>query len=232
MTKYDVKISFAFFLALSFLAPSFYSARSFAQDSNRASNRGAPQIGSAGAIDSPNIPEVSMNEYLLSDAARTPLIESFGATTCVIVTIWDPATQTGMLAHVSAVIDGKTSLNEILMRMRSLGINPLRLQARLIGGWKGWSEGIVAGIEAGLKMNGVAVVSRDVLNPHVPSLHDLQNGLTLDTKSSDRGAAIKSLIFDLRTGQVLNYQETVAPPEGHHEAQPDRGLLSQARLSL
>ena len=228
MTKSDLKITVAFFAALAFLMSSLYAAQSLAQ----ASNQGAPEYSLSGATDSPNIPEVAMNEYLLSNAARTPLIESFGATTCVIVTIWDPATQAGILAHVSAAIDGKASLNEILTRMRSSGINPQRLQARLIGGWKGWSEGIVAGIEAGLKMNGVAVVARDVLNPNVPNLHDLQNGLTLDTKSNARGAAIKNLIFDLRSGQVISYHETVAPPEGHHEAQPDRGLLSRSRLSL
>ena len=228
MMKFDLKITMAFCAGLAFLTPSFFGAQSFAQ----ASNRGAIENGLSGVSDSPTIPEVAMNEYLLSNAARTPAIESFGATTCVIVTIWDSATQTGVLAHVSAAIDGKAALNEILLRMRSSGINPQRLQARLIGGWKGWSEGIVAGIEAGLKMNGVTVIARDVLNPNVPSLHDIQNGLTLDTKSSTRGAAIKNLIFDLRSGQVFNYQETVAPPEGHHEAQPDRSLLSRARLSL
>lgn len=153
--------------------------------------------------DSSKIPDVSMDEVMFSRPDVHPLIQSYGATTCIILSLWDPKTKIGMVTHISANANTPESLTEIFAKFRHLGIQPQQLQARIVGGWKGWSEEILQDILRGLKRNSITIVERDVLR-----VAQSKDPLALIEKIT--GPVVANVIFDLRDGQLYDYQETIS----------------------
>lgn len=177
------------------------------------------------AQDSAEIPEVDMDQYMLASARQTRAIETFGASTCVILSLFDATTQIGALAHISAGIDLERSLTLIFRDFKRLGIPSQRLTARLVGGWEQWSEGMVYGLNNRLAREGVQILERDVLAVAASRSGELLPG---------RGKTVQNVILDLNSGRLFDYEENapwrlrLSRPQ---QARDDRNL-SPVRGSL
>lgn len=153
--------------------------------------------------DQAGIPEVRMNEFIVTEAGRHPLIQTYGVATCVALVLYDSRTGATGLAHFSASIHVERSVRLMLERMGSLGQGH-RVEAQLLGGWKNWSEQTVTDLERALKKFKVRVVRREVLLPGGPKGLDL-----LPTDGSFQTPSNLSLIVDLtKQAQVSDYVET------------------------
>jgi chemotaxis receptor (MCP) glutamine deamidase CheD len=151
------------------------------------------------------IPDVRMDEYLVARAADHPVVRTFGVSTCVVLTLYDPADRIGALAHVSAEADVPRSLDAVFADLRAAGAKPAELRAQLFGGWRTEANGpfrfhstspeMVAAIKAALARRGIAVAREETLS---------------DPAHPGGVKPIRSFSFDLRTGAV----EDIEPGPG------------------
>ena len=165
----------------------------------------------AAVMDSEVIPEVPMSHYLVSHPDNHDYIQTYGVSTCVAMTLYDPVSRTGILAHVAADNDFAAFMRRIANELRSNGIPANRVQAHLIGGWKGWSESIVHALFTGLRRLGVKKVKHDdvLTDPGI----DLQadDGLApFDLQiTAGTGKPVRAVMLRLRDGAVFDYVEKI-----------------------
>ncbi len=143
------------------------------------------------SLDNPSAIEVFQHEYAITRATdRRPILQSFGAGPCVIVTLYDSVNKIGSIAHVDGTTDIYNSFDQTFAELNLLRRkNNSPIEARIMGGAKGLSEKIVYAIQDRLAEQGVSIVERDFLHYSI-------NG----------GSA--SIQLDTKTGKVTNYNET------------------------
>ncbi|OGC23776.1 hypothetical protein A2291_05265 [candidate division WOR-1 bacterium RIFOXYB2_FULL_42_35] len=140
--------------------------------------------------DQPGAIEVGPKEYTITrpGEGRSPYIETFGIGPCVALVLYDPTTKTGMVAHFMSTTMVK-SLDVILAKLKTHGVDPKNIQARIIGGQNDHSEKIIYDIRDGLDYNDISIVEQDILG----DIHEA-----------------RSIILDTRTGEVYDYNETTS----------------------
>lgn len=178
------------------------------------------------AEDSVEAMEVYMGEYGVTSTKQTRFIQTPLIADCIALALYDPASETGALAHLTisntAVFD---SLDRILEEFRLLGIPVSRLQARLVGGYLPDSSELHAQIVTWLHREGVALLEKDVLNNKVYSIQlDLKTGFLEEYWDSvsnvpKREKALRQLGFDLFYW-ILKRAPRGSPPVGVSETQP------------
>jgi chemotaxis receptor (MCP) glutamine deamidase CheD len=192
----------------------------------------AVSLGAAPAKAADSVPNVSMDEYIVARAADYPAVRTDGVATCIAVALYDPTTQTGALAHLSAEAQVGPSLEIVLRGLLAAGAQPGNVRAQVIGGWRTSADGpmgfqstspeILAGIVKFLSRHSIPVSKQETL---------VEPGFK---PGSPR--AIRNLNFDLRTGQLDDYEPTGTGPAPDRSAQNARfartHLLSRHPLSL
>jgi chemotaxis receptor (MCP) glutamine deamidase CheD len=141
--------------------------------------------------DDPSAIQVFQHEYAITTAqSLMPVLQSPLASTCVIVTLYDPNAGVGAISHIDSITRIPTSFDRILLELDTLrGSRTNRLEARVIGGEKGLSEEYVYKINRRLEeKEGLEFVEIDYL-------HYFTIG----------GSA--SIQMDTRTGEVFDYEE-------------------------
>lgn len=155
--------------------------------------------------DSPDSPEVDIDEYIIARAGERDSVQTYGVATCIALSLFDETTFTGSLAHFSATADVPKSVERILAGFPGLRREQRRrLKARLIGGWKNgpgelttdvkWtSPDIHAALTAALRSQGIDVVQDETLVvPGAPGVVSTRN-----------------LVLELATGGLYDYRQTV-----------------------
>lgn len=155
------------------------------------------------ARDAATTPEVAMGEYMISSLSQNGGLQTYGVSTCVVLTLWDRSTGTGVLAHVSGMIGIPASMSRIFRDLRSLGVSTSRLEARILGGWVGWSEEMGDGLRSELLNRKVTIIEVEPM-ANVPFSRD---GLIVRGGSSVN--ANRNYQLDLSTGDVSFYEETI-----------------------
>lgn len=132
--------------------------------------------------------EVFQGEYAVSKPSHNRYLQSSGAGPCVIITLYDKKNKIGLLAHLDAAVDIYNSMDLILQKLKEKGADASNLEARIIGGQRSQSEKIVYEIKDRLNESNIKIVETDVL---------------ADPQTS------KDILFDLETGEVYDYNETI-----------------------
>lgn len=183
----------------------------------------------AAPADSASIPDVPMSHYFVTQAERHAYIETSGVSTCVVITFYDPQSHVGILAHVAAGDDVAVLMGRVASEFRRRGIQSDRVQGRLIGGWKGWSESIVNSLASGLKRLGVRKVKKDVLTDVGIAYQPFENLMQLTPIHGTQDVrAIRSVMLGLRDGAVYDYVENVSyVPVSDERASPIPSLWEE-----
>ena len=155
------------------------------------------------ARDSARVPEILQDQYLVATSTEHPAIQTWGVTTCIAVTLYDPALKLGAMMHVSASTDIPVAVATVVDRLVSRGSHPFNLQAQLLGGW-------------GDSMSGDSSIhfeSRRMANQLYFELAQkgtvIVRNETVTEKSDTNRAPILDLEFNLQTGAVYRYQPSV-----------------------
>lgn len=127
---------------------------------------------------------VFQHEYAVTNrqSGMPRYLQTFGADTCFILTIYDLDSKTAALAHIDATTDINLSIRQMLAKM-NLSIQQKKLAARIIGGYQSSSTG-------------EALELIKVLEAH--SVEIVEVALKKKAEESD------SIIFDSETGEVFN----------------------------
>jgi chemotaxis receptor (MCP) glutamine deamidase CheD len=143
-------------------------------------------LGRESMRDLPGANEVLQGEFGICkfEVSRTQYIQTFGATACVIVTLYDPVTKTGIVAHFDDTKDYMRSIGTMMFYLKKAGVDPKNLQARIIGGQRGLSEPIILRLYEALDLLNIPIVEKDIL-----------------------GRTSRSIALDVETGSVYNYKE-------------------------
>ncbi|MDP8253584.1 MAG: hypothetical protein P9X27_04195 [Candidatus Kaelpia aquatica] len=97
-----------------------------------------------------------------SPDTEQPYLLTFGAGPCVIITLYDPTTGIGALAHLDAVTDVRGGINSMKYHMVNNGADGESIESRLVGGNRG-SEELILDIYTALEMHEIEIVERDIL---------------------------------------------------------------------
>lgn len=133
--------------------------------------------------------EVFTQEYALTrpGEGRSRYIQTFGAGPCVILTLYDPTTKTGLVAHFPATTDVLKSFIILKNHLARHGVDIGKMEARIIGGQHGMSEELILSIRDGLASQTVSIVEQNILL---------------------EGWETSSVVMDAETGEVYDYVET------------------------
>lgn len=119
--------------------------------------------------------------------ARKRYIETFFVQSCVAVSIWDPETKVGGIAHLPPWTDAKKAIDRIIERVQEshwdwpgVGWRP---EARIVGGWRYCSEKIILDILEALEDHNIRVVEKDILHPE---------------------GTVKNIVLDTQTGELYD----------------------------
>ncbi len=82
------------------------------------------------------VPDVAMDEYIVARAGEHREVRTFGVSTCVVLTLYDPSAQVGALAHISAFADIPRSLAVMFDGLKAAGAAGGAVRAQLFGGWR------------------------------------------------------------------------------------------------
>lgn len=147
------------------------------------------------------VPDARMDEYIVARASDHRVVRTFGVSTCVVLTLYDPAAQVGALAHVSAMADIPRSLAAVFADLRAAGAGNGALRAQLFGGWRTDPNGMtlfrstspemVKEIKAVLAKRSVPVAREETLT---------------DPEHPGTVKPIRNFAFDLLTGTVTDIE--------------------------
>lgn len=85
--------------------------------------------------DNPNALSVDQNSFKISTAGQTPMLKTIGLGPCVCITLWNPTTKTGLLAHIDSSVDGDPkSAIERLKGEFIKGLPNQEIEVNIIGG--------------------------------------------------------------------------------------------------
>lgn len=136
---------------------------------------------------------VGMGEFGISKfgVSRTRYIQTFGVGPCVVITLYDKSTKTGMVAHFNGDTemgyeDIKQSVRTILEKLGRAGVNMETLEARVIGGVTCRSETLLNMIFSTLNSENIKVIEKDIL-----------------------GCKARDVMLDVGSGDVYGYSETI-----------------------
>lgn len=110
-----------------------------------------------------------------------PLVGTWGLGPCVGVSLWNPRTKTASVVHLDPTQSVPDTLREMLQSVGGLSSG---IEARIIGGWTGFSERTLLHARDFMKTQGIPVVQEDTLGFE-------------DTKGS------RGFIVDSRTGRLF-----------------------------
>ena len=196
--------------------------------------------------DSEKAVEVMQHQYLITNAKSNELIQTFGAGPCVIVTLYDKNSKTGLMTHLDATTPVDISFDRMISEFAFRGLNPQNLEARIIGGQEGSSEKLVYEIEKRLGTEKIKVVERDYLNNIAGSdcvTMNLNTGEVFDydetihsTKSEELDALVKKITTyprnvvyrhkgSLKSVGVIEHQDNYDPNSSKFDSSLDGGLL-------
>ena len=150
--------------------------------------------------DDERTPNVPMMHYLINQEKHYTTLQTSSVATCIAVTMYDPKTKTGLVAHLS----GRTKLvgmDVLFAEFKHLGIDLARLEIGMVGGWKDFSEPLAALFEEALKNHNISkenIRYRYLFKAGVPTL---------------------AVNLDLSNGHVTLYEESVGVREA--EINPD-----------
>ncbi|MBU1128142.1 MAG: AAA family ATPase, partial [Candidatus Omnitrophica bacterium] len=151
--------------------------------------------------DKPDAVNVRQHQYGITRSDRpSPYLKTYHAGGCVVVTLWDKETRTGMLAHVDTAADWEASARDITAELEEYGVKVENLEARVIGGRPFSSERLIIDIFASLERMEIPVVETDVLamKVSVDVILDTANGRVYDIEPAsmireDKGVGGRSL---------------------------------------
>lgn len=131
---------------------------------------------------------------------RTPFIQSANAGPCVILSLYDPQTQTGLMAHFDVTTDVGASFTEITAYLQRYGVNIGSMEAGLVGGWFMMfeSEELVRNLREELRTRSIEIVEQDVL--HIGTV----------TFPTPRTQSYYSVTLDTTTGELFDYNEIIS----------------------
>ena len=153
------------------------------------------------------MPNVRMDHVLVGNAKDLPSVQSTGAGPCLVLVLFDRQTKTAALAHISSSTDIARAMVQIYSQLAAQGAPTSRLEARIYGGWLGFSEKTLAGIEAQLRLRQIPVLEKDVLGDIGFRLNDYLGQATRVMSSSCKSCiddSIKNIEFNLSTGEAYN----------------------------
>jgi hypothetical protein len=157
-------------------------------------------------VDNEMTPEVQENEYIFTAASKFPVIQTYGATTCVILVLHNDKTKMSALAHISAAVNVRESIRKIISDFKRTKNVVSDIKAEIYGGWKNSSEIIVKDIKRALRREGVALVKDEAMRFVGP---DLKDPFALLSSAPQDAAALIHVQFDLRLGQASYYVESI-----------------------
>jgi len=106
---------------------------------------------------------VGMIRYAVDSGEKK--IATVGLANCVGVTIYNPETHTGGVAHFDPNQEARGMLNNMLDELGQ--VDSTKVEVRLIGGWSGYSERTVHYLRQELKSRGFKVTSEDILGENI-----------------------------------------------------------------
>ncbi|OGQ45858.1 MAG: hypothetical protein A3I05_08230 [Deltaproteobacteria bacterium RIFCSPLOWO2_02_FULL_44_10] len=140
-------------------------------------------------IDQPGAIEVFTDEYSITRPGngRSPFLQTAGAGPCLVLTLYEKKTKTGLMAHVSAMADVVMSFKAMDRELRAQGVNITNMEARIVGG------------KSGLNVDTYISELKNEL---------FQRGIQLVEEDTNRDGNITAVTLDTTTGELHNYRET------------------------
>ncbi len=142
--------------------------------------------------DHPDATEIFMGQYAISQAnSQKPILQSSGATACVIVVLWDSESKLGAMAHMSPSNLVYQSLDIIFKKMREHGVkDSSKYETYILGGNPRLSHDVLGDIVDRLQEEGIQEIK--IEEPRgTTSIHG------------------SSAMLDTRTGELFPYNETI-----------------------
>ena len=132
--------------------------------------------------DHPKSVEVLQHEFTITRPGndRSPFLQTFGAGPCVVLTLYDKRTKTGLLAHLDATTDVAGSFGQMAANLARHGVDIGNMEARIIGGQTGQSEELILKLRDQLGDRNVRIVEQDI----VESSYDV-SAVVLDTNTGE-----------------------------------------------
>lgn len=183
-------------------------------------------------VDNEMTPEVQMNEYILASASQFPVIQTYGATTCVILILSNVKTKMAVLAHVSAAVNVRESVKQIISDLKKTKNSLVDVRAEIYGGWKNSSELIVKDIKSALKSEKIKLVKDEALRFVGPNLKD---PLALLSNTPQAADSMINVQLDVSKGAASYYVESVPSQfvSKHFDGiLPPNGILYRHESSL
>jgi SAM-dependent methyltransferase len=190
---------------------------------------------SSETIDAPPSETVTVLEYeytvalFKEDSIR--YLQSCGVTDCILVTLWDKVSQTGVIAHIPTIlVDIPGSFSEIFGGLRSSGVNIEGMVATIIGGNDETPQELFTAIEGELGSAGISNIQKATnTGKRESAVLDLKDGRVYKVKDELKvlTSSKRRLQHLLSTGKFINLKEPfnllyLAPiVDSIHEQQDD-----------
>jgi len=110
-----------------------------------------------------NVLQVLQGQYKSDKDGKK--IMTLGLANCVAVTIYDPITKTGALAHFDPAQESGHMFGNMISGFNQKNYD--QLQIRLVGGWSGNSERVVHYLRQQIASRGLEITSEDVLGDNI-----------------------------------------------------------------
>ncbi len=107
--------------------------------------------------------DVLQGQYKIDKGGKK--IMTLGLANCVAVTIYDPRTQTGALAHFDPAQESGHMFGNMISGFNQKNYD--QLEIRLVGGWSGNSERVVHYLRQQIASRGLKITSEDVLGDNI-----------------------------------------------------------------
>ena len=114
------------------------------------------------------------------------ILKTIGVGPCIAVTLYDKESRVGTMAHLSVGTHLQGAFQGMVASMRSAGYQDEdrgKVEVRILGGWKGYSEELLEGIHRRLSFHGfsnIIEVDPNELNGHKCVALDTQTGELFD----------------------------------------------------
>lgn len=175
-----------------------------------------------------DIPDVKMDHYLVTRSEEYPKLVSTGVATCILLILHDPISGVAAMGHFSASVDSETAITEVLRKMEARGASTARISARLYGGWKGFSERSLAGLESALTKRRVPIEAREVLSDIGMNLRQYVDN-TVQMRASNCSTCsqdgIRNIYLNTKSGRVAPVNPIDCPPSSIARSGPKQDRL-------
>jgi len=140
-------------------------------------------------VDPQGAVEVFTHEFAMTrpGKGRSRYIQTFSAGPCVILSLYDPETKTGLVAHFDATTDVKASFHSLTAGLQRHEVDISRMKARIVGGQTGRSEELILGLRDQIKARQIEVVEEDII---------------------ESSFYVSNVVLDTQTGELYDYEET------------------------